>query len=96
MMTRKNKPLDRTAELLLRVSVVSWKARYKLAGKGQLCKLCKRGVHKLVAIGDCLLERTKPVGIWRIIGTHALTMRKEKQLLQYPLGEEINRATVSR
>jgi hypothetical protein len=43
MMTRKKRPSDRTAELLLRVSVKSWKGRYKLAGKGQLSKLCKRG-----------------------------------------------------
>lgn len=32
MMTRKSKPLDRTAELLLRVSVKSWKI--KVGGKG--------------------------------------------------------------
>lgn len=42
MMTRKNKLLDRTAELLLRVSVKSWK-NIKLTGKGQLSKLSKRG-----------------------------------------------------
>lgn len=48
MMTRKNKPLDRTAELLLRVSVKSWKGRYKLAGKGQLSKLCKRDRKSVV------------------------------------------------
>lgn len=55
-MTRKNKPLDRTAELLFRISVKRWKGRSKLPGMGQLCKPSKRGVKIEIVFLDYLVR----------------------------------------